>query len=373
MDNILKAMKISGLIALICLFLSMLSQNYVYENYKEITAETNTAIKAAEQIVTYTYQYQLTLYKHAYNKQEYIDYEATYKNCIESMRHMLDIMDKNVAMNNIDPDGNLKNALRANVDLLVSKDATFESNDEIAAAIVSQTAMITSFLEIEKNNREMILERIKLLSSVLSVVLLIVCIGSVVISQRYAKSAEEKYQEQINRENYTDGLTGLLNQKYVTHVLPEFVEKSGTGYVYMFDMDNFKKLNDTCGHEAGDRALKGFAEVMLSNVRDDDMACRLGGDEFVLYASGLETDKDAISLAKRIQNGTKKKFAGTELDIVSISCGIAPVAGKRTFNRVKNDADKALYYVKENRKGTCHMSKRRKNEGRRREDAVNRP
>ncbi len=365
MENILKAMKISGAIALACLIFSIAFQSFVYRNYREVTTQTNEAINAVDQIVTYAYQYQLTVYKNTYNRQDYVDYSSTYKTCLDGMDSMMSIIDGNEAMAQIDPEGKLKDTLRSDIDMLISRKEISKIDDSIITSIVSQSTVITSTLEINRKNRQRTLDLLEILSHVLSFTIFCVCFASFYLSNRYAKTAEEEYEEQVQRENYTDGLTGLYNQKYVTQVLPGIVEENGTGYLYMFDMDNFKKLNDTCGHDAGDRALKGFAEVMLSSVREYDIPCRLGGDEFLLFADCLENDKDAITLAKRIQQGTKELFEGTELDIVAISCGIAPVIKNRTFNRLKSDADKALYYVKENDKGSYHLAKRRKNKGRR--------
>ena len=355
MDNILKAMRISGLIGLVCLVLSILTQTYAFVNYRKLTTDTNTAIDAIKQIELYTCQYQLTEYKSSFNKQDYVDYDASYQNCLDGISNMITILGGNKAMDQIDPDDSLRNELESSIDKLTSQESIVEIDDSLIASILSQASIITSYLENNRSGRQGFLEKLEIVSHIASLVILVTCIGSIIISQKYAKTEEKTYEEQIKKENYTDGLTGLLNQKYVTHVLPEIVEEAGTGYLYMFDMDNFKKLNDTCGHKAGDEALKGFAEVMLASVRDKDIPCRLGGDEFILYAAGLDNSKDAVRLAKRIQNGTKEKFEGTELSIVAISCGIAPVIQDRPFDKLKNDADKALYYVKENCKGSCRL------------------
>ncbi len=360
MENILKAMRISGFIGLMCLILSMLSQRYVYKNYKEINADTNTAIENVGQIVTYTYQYQLTVYKNSYNKKDYIDYSAAYKNTLSGINNSLEAIKENEAVKQIDPDESLQKSLERDILDLMSKKSEkeiLEVDDELTSSIVSQAAIIISYLEANRQSKQRVLTRLEVLSFILSFILLIVCVSSIVVSQKYARTEEKEYEKKIQKENYTDGLTGLLNQKYVTKVLPGIVEKNGSGYIYMFDMDNFKKLNDTCGHAAGDQALKGFAQVMKRNIREKDIACRLGGDEFILHAPGVKNDRDALRLAKRIQVETKKKYEGTELSIVAISCGIAPVIEGAAFENVKVSADKALYHVKENCKGTSYLAR----------------
>lgn len=359
MENILKAIKISGIIGFLCLFFSMAFQGYVYANYKEMLNDTNSAVEDVGQIATNAYQYQLTIYKNSYNKQDYVDYRTTYRSCIDGINLAMARIDENKVVKQIDPDGKLRQNLRNDIDLLTSKktqEDILKANNRLTTSIVSKTAIMTTYLEANRDNRQKFLSGLEIASFSLSFILLFTILATGLISFKYAKTSEEEYEKKVKKENYTDGLTGLLNQKYVTHVLPQEVEKKGAGYVYMFDMDNFKKLNDTCGHEAGDRALQGFAEVLMSSVRDNDIACRLGGDEFILYACGMDNGDAALKLAERIQSGTKRKFEGTSLSIVAISCGIAPVIEGVSFDDVKNEADKALYFVKENCKGSCHLS-----------------
>ena len=367
MNKIMKAMKISGVIGLLCLVLSIAFQSYVYNNYRDVITETNTAIEAVRQIVTYSYQYQLTVYKNTHDAQDFVDYKTIYNNYSEGLKRMMDAIDDNRAIAQVDPAGTARLALRADIEMLMIEGAKKEPPevDEIISSIASRASIITAYLELNREYKQKELIRFEIISYSLSFILFVICLASVFLSQKYAKAMEEEYEKQVEKENYTDGLTGLLNQKYVTHVLPGLVEANGKGYLYMFDMDNFKKLNDTCGHDAGDKALKSFAKVLMSNVREGDMACRMGGDEFLLYVNDMTEDREARTLAKRIQEGTAKRFYGTNLDMVAISCGIAPVTKGRAFARIRNDADQALYYVKENRKGTYHMAKRRKNRQRR--------
>ena len=360
MNKILKAMKISGIIGLMCLIVNIIFQWNIYMSYRSLLNDTFAAMYDVDQITSYAYQYQLTVYKDTYNKKDYVDYNSSYENCLEGMNRMLEYLKDNKAMKQIDPQGTLQKKLSDSIDTLTSEKPSTLSlkvDDKLSASVMSQASMITSYLESNRLSKQRDVTILEVASLVLNLILILVCTITIFVGQKYAKVKEEEYEEQVNKENYTDGLTGLLNQKYVTQVLPGKVESYGSGYLYMFDMDNFKKLNDTCGHAAGDRALQGFAEVMMKTVRERDIPCRLGGDEFILYAYGIDNNKDAIKLAKRIQNNTKEKFAGTELDIVAISCGMAQINKDMSFDKAKKRADKALYYVKENCKGGYHVFK----------------
>ena len=363
MTRILKAMRISGIISLLCLIMSIFSQGYIYTNYSRVLKDTNSAIEAIRQIVLYSTQYQLTVYKNTYDKQDYVDYRESYDGYSSQIDRMLSSLEENSTLTDIDPDKSMRHGLKADVNMLIVEGAkkTPPEVDLYTKSIASKASLMTAYLDINKQYRMKELVKYEAISYMLDVVLVLICLSTIYISWKYARKSEREYEEEVERENFTDGLTGLLNQKYATTVLPKAVSAEGRGYVYMLDMDNFKTLNDTKGHAAGDEALKVFSQVLLSNIREGDMACRLGGDEFLLYVRDIDNDKEARALAARLQKSLKAKVERSPLRIISISCGIAPVRSGVDFDRVKMSADKALYYVKENRKGTYHLAKRKGN------------
>ena len=231
------------------------------------------------------------------------------------------------------------------------KDSVAKTVDKIAsdtALLVTylKTDMVASSEKISKMNRySYLLDAAAIMVSLISIV---ACIN--LVSKNSKQMLEEK-----ELENYTDGLTGLYNRKYVEERLAEKVNAGERGFLFMFDMDNFKKVNDTYGHDAGDAVLTGFSEVLRDTLRNNDVACRLGGDEFMVFVSGIRVNRDATALADRIITNTRKKFANSNGKIITLSCGIARTQVHETFDVLYKRADTALYYVKEHGKNSYHI------------------
>jgi len=160
---------------------------------------------------------------------------------------------------------------------------------------------------------------------------------------------EQKLQEQA----ISDPLTGLYNRRYLSEFLPrELVRcrRSATPVaVMLIDLDHFKRINDSFGHEAGDVVLKAIAALLKSKVRGSDMACRYGGEEFALILP--ETDLDAaVRRAEVIRLAIAHLglgHAGTLLGKITTSLGIAlfPVHGEDSESLLRV-ADVALYAAK---------------------------
>ncbi len=159
-----------------------------------------------------------------------------------------------------------------------------------------------------------------------------------------------RFKNDMSRQNKAEGcideLTGVWNRKYIDKYLARYIKKNGSGFLYMCDMDNFKKINDTLGHDAGDQVLKDFASVLKSALREEDRICRLGGDEFMLYVPSID-EATAKIVYERIRDMLAKKLAGSARSIVTISCGATPINDARNFTEDYKRADQALYYVKE--------------------------
>ena len=156
-----------------------------------------------------------------------------------------------------------------------------------------------------------------------------------------------------------DALTGLWNRSYLEEVL-ENLKEDDKGFLFMLDLDNFKGLNDTFGHIAGDDALTKFSTTLLSLTDDDDIVCRLGGDEFIIYRRNTD-DREAIRVLARniiaeVEYNINESLTDEMEKQVSVSVGISqyPEDG-HTFLELYNAADKALYYVKQNGKRGYHF------------------
>jgi diguanylate cyclase (GGDEF)-like protein/PAS domain S-box-containing protein len=162
-----------------------------------------------------------------------------------------------------------------------------------------------------------------------------------------------KREEALSREAQTDPLTGLLNRRGMTEALTDEVRRWRTGEsqgaVLYLDIDRFKQINDTLGHDVGDELLKAFAERLHGVVRSSDKLARLGGDEFVILLSAPEAEEVAKRVAQKLLNRVRQPVRLGERDItMSTSIGIAVVrpGGRDTHVEILKQADTALYEAK---------------------------
>ncbi len=163
------------------------------------------------------------------------------------------------------------------------------------------------------------------------------------------KQAEEKIQQMA----YHDFLTGLPNRKLFSDRLGITLtqahrNKKEVG-IAMLDLDNFKDVNDTLGHDVGDLLLKAAAERLSVTLREGDTVARFGGDEFVLILPELKAPGDAIYVAQKIVDSFRKPFLiDTHQLVVTTSIGIAvyPDDGTDEDTLMRN-ADIAMYQAKQ--------------------------
>ena len=129
--------------------------------------------------------------------------------------------------------------------------------------------------------------------------------------------------------------------------------------VFFVDIDDFKRVNDTYGHDAGDRALIAVGERLLAVFREGDYVARVGGDEFVVVAPGTKKSGSVASIADKVIASFAEPLVTEEGPIsVTISVGIAlfPTDG-RTSQELIRRADEAMYNVKKNGKAAwCLLS-----------------
>jgi diguanylate cyclase (GGDEF)-like protein len=153
-----------------------------------------------------------------------------------------------------------------------------------------------------------------------------------------------------------DGLTDLPNRALFLdrlHTAIALAKRSGLMAVHYLDIDNFKPVNDTLGHKAGDQLLVAIARRLRESVRENDTVARLGGDEFAIAQTGIREVADAAVLARRIISRLAMPFdiGGTIVRVgVSIGIAIAPRDGMNT-DEVLVKADQALYKAKSSGRG----------------------
>jgi two-component system cell cycle response regulator len=171
--------------------------------------------------------------------------------------------------------------------------------------------------------------------------------------KRYTERLRDNVQLSIEMA-ITDGLTGLFNRRYMENHLATLVDQSAARgkpiAVMVLDIDYFKAINDTHGHDAGDDVLREFALRVRKCIRNIDLACRYGGEEFVLVMP--ETDKAvATMVAERLRRRIASEPFGIQQGArsleVTISIGIAAASGSAdTAAAILKRADQALYQAK---------------------------
>lgn len=153
----------------------------------------------------------------------------------------------------------------------------------------------------------------------------------------------------IEKMSVTDRLTGLYNRHRLDEVLSaetERVKRYGTDLsAVLIDIDHFKKVNDTYGHNTGDMVLKQLAEIIRSNIRNTDCAGRWGGEKFIIIAPQTDAEH-AAQLAEKLRMAVEKaEFA--EAGSITISAGAAQYSSGETEAHFINRADTALYQAKQ--------------------------
>ncbi len=173
-------------------------------------------------------------------------------------------------------------------------------------------------------------------------------------------------QLRVHRKAFTqaqyDALTGLLNRTAFERRLADSIDdaqQAGSHLAVLFvDLDRFKFVNDTFGHEMGDELLKEVAGALKENVRQNDIVARLGGDEFIMALQGMRDRSAASVIARKLVAILSSPFEirGKVLH-VSASIGIAmfPKDGEDVASLTKN-ADSAMYQVKEAGKNSFNFS-----------------
>jgi len=176
---------------------------------------------------------------------------------------------------------------------------------------------------------------------------------NILILQRLMKD----YAQDTYNNIYKDTLTNVWNRDYIKKYVDGYLSTPlNRGIMFMLDLDNFKSVNDIYGHSAGDKIIINLANTMKEIIGDIGIISRIGGDEFVVFFPN-EDDNDYIRIiAEKIINALKSKIGPTRKGCgVSVSIGIAQSdIAINSFEKLFDNADKALYYVKEHGKGHCH-------------------
>jgi len=149
-----------------------------------------------------------------------------------------------------------------------------------------------------------------------------------------------------------DPLTNLLNRRGMEYavniIVPRAYQKKSCVSAIALDIDHFKNVNDSYGHDGGDEVLKSFAKLLELNHRDDDISCRLGGEEFVVIVPWTDSAR-AEQMAEILRQKVEKlqiEFNDSVISVTS-SFGVATTCSEVDIETLLQQADKALYAAKE--------------------------
>jgi diguanylate cyclase (GGDEF)-like protein/PAS domain S-box-containing protein len=163
-------------------------------------------------------------------------------------------------------------------------------------------------------------------------------------------SEQKRVQLHFEKLAYTDDLTGLANRRAAIAAVDRHLElasESGwLGALMLIDVDRLKEVNDRYGHDAGDRALTGVADVMHASLGPGELLGRLGGDEFVLLLPSADA-KGATAAASSLLEGVASLGLAEPTASTTASIGVALVAPGTTRSDLLTRADRALYLAKQ--------------------------
>jgi diguanylate cyclase (GGDEF)-like protein len=167
----------------------------------------------------------------------------------------------------------------------------------------------------------------------------------VVATQLGARLAMLRVMSETQLQASTDGLTGLPNRRSFENRV-RLLRQSGMPFsVVMTDLDHFKELNDTFGHEAGDRALRVFAGVLRTTLRTVDIVCRYGGEEFMIVLPGCDVTEAGI-VCERIRDALAAATRTGDTPSFTASFGVALSQPHLNLEQLVMCADAALYNAK---------------------------
>jgi diguanylate cyclase (GGDEF)-like protein len=166
-----------------------------------------------------------------------------------------------------------------------------------------------------------------------------------IASQAGARIGLLRVMESTHLQAATDPLTGLLNRRSFENQVQERLHLGAPFAIAMADLDHFKQVNDTHGHDAGDRALRLFARILKTSLRGEDLVSRFGGEEFVVALPGLSIE-DAARALTRVQEDLVLALTGGTVPPFTASFGLTHSDNADNLEELCRAADTALFRAK---------------------------
>lgn len=182
----------------------------------------------------------------------------------------------------------------------------------------------------------------------------VVQVGRTLMKIEYKADAEIAFEDELIRKATTDALTGIPNRRYFERRAQEeiaFARRATlpVGMV-MVDIDHFKSVNDTHGHQAGDMVLREIAQLIQEQCREEDLLARYGGEEFVIFLRGARDSEDAQRFCERLRSAVAARTTscGDKRISVTISVGLhfAEGGSAGSLDELIRKSDVALYRAK---------------------------
>ncbi len=170
-----------------------------------------------------------------------------------------------------------------------------------------------------------------------------------------SKTVELKLK--FEAEASVDSLTGIYNRRKAMELIKEQEIEKVPAALLMIDIDNFKKVNDTYGHQHGDEVLRGLANILKKHTRKGDIVSRFGGDEFLVYLSDVTSQRVIYKRVEQLKQIFSETYAKRYPDCeLGISIGMIYMEDNQIpFHVLYTEVDKALYHVKNNGKSGVHF------------------
>lgn len=193
--------------------------------------------------------------------------------------------------------------------------------------------------------------------------LAIIMMGLLLLLLNYYRLSESKIKKQLVKSSEHDSLTGLLNRRSISRIYQLLLKDKRNPVfpigVIMCDIDHFKTINDTYGHNGGDCVLREISGLMQSNLRDTDYLCRWGGEEFLILLpkADIEQTENIAEKLRSIIEGYRVEYNDQSFAL-TMSFGVGSYQEPIDLEKIVHEVDGYLYQAKERGRNTL-VSQRR--------------